>query len=67
MFSIDTNILVYAYNQYSEFNKSAVLFLEKVLNERNKSGSLSVCLTTQVLIEFVNVITRQTLESPLHG
>jgi uncharacterized protein len=65
MFSIDTNLLVYAHNQYSEFNKRAVFFFEKVLNERDKSGNLSVCLTTQVLIEFVNVITRQTLEKPL--
>lgn len=65
MFSIDTNILVYAHNQSSEFNAKAVHFLERVLNERNKSGNLSVCLTTQVLTEFMNVITRQTLQKPL--
>jgi len=65
MFSIDTNLLVYAHNKDSEFNKKAVSFLEKVLNDRDEKGNLSICLTTQVLIEFVNVITRQTLERPV--
>jgi uncharacterized protein len=65
MFSIDTNLLVYAHNRDSVFNKKAVRFLEKVLNDRDEEGNLPVCLTTQVLIEFVDVITRQTLERPV--
>ncbi len=65
MFSIDTNLLVYAHNKDSEFNRKAVRFLEKVLNDRDEKGNLPVCLTTQVLIEFINVITRQTIERPL--
>ena len=65
MFSIDTNLLVYAHNKDSEFNKEAVSFLEKVLNDRDEKGNLTVCLTTQVLIEFVNVITRQRLDRPV--
>ena len=65
MFSIDTNILIYAHNKDSEYNEKATAFLEKVLNERDEEGNLSVCLTAQVLMEFVNVITRQNLEKPL--
>jgi len=65
MFSIDTNLLVYAHNKDSEFNKKAVDFLEKVLNDRDEKGNFPVCLTTQVLIEFINVITRHTLERPV--
>ncbi|RMI09796.1 MAG: PIN domain-containing protein [Calditrichaeota bacterium] len=65
MFAIDTNILVYAHNLDSQFNEKASLFLEKVMNERDEEGNLSVCLPSQVLIEFVNVITRQNLEKPL--
>jgi len=65
MFAIDTNILVYAHNKDSEFNQDATEFLEKVMNERNDEGSLTICLPSQVLMEFVNVITRKTLQSPL--
>jgi predicted nucleic acid-binding protein len=65
MFSIDTNILVYAHNTDSEYNESATAFLEKVLNERDEEGNFTVCLTAQVLMEFMNVITRQNLEKPL--
>lgn len=65
MFSIDTNILVYAHNTDSEYNERATAFLEKVLNERDEEGSFTVCLTAQVLMEFMNVITRQNLEKPL--
>lgn len=65
MFSIDTNILVYAHNTDSEYNERATAFLEIVLNERNEEGNLTVCLTAQVLMEFINVITRQNLEKPL--
>jgi len=65
MFAIDTNILVYAHNKDSEFNKKATIFLEKVMNDRDEAGNLSVCIPTQVLMEFINVITRQNLKSPL--
>lgn len=65
MFSIDTNLLVYAHNRDSQFNEKASAFLEKVLNERNEYGNLSVCLSSQVLMEFINVITRQNIERPL--
>jgi predicted nucleic acid-binding protein len=65
MFSIDTNILVYAHNTDSEYNERATAFLERVVNERDEEGNLTVCLTAQVLMEFINVITRQSLENPL--
>lgn len=65
MFSIDTNLLVYAHNRDSQFNEKASAFLEKVLNERNEYGDLTVCLSSQVLMEFLNVITRQNIECPL--
>jgi len=65
MFAIDTNILVYAHNKDSEFNEKATIFLEKVMNERDERGNLPVCIPTQVLIEFINVITRQNLKFPL--
>ena len=44
MFAIDTNILVYAHNKDSEFNEKATLFLEKVMNDRDEEGNLSVCI-----------------------
>ena len=65
MFAIDTNILVYAHNKDSEFNEKATLFLEKVMNDRDEEGNLSVCIPTQALMEFINVITRQNLKSAL--
>lgn len=65
MFSIDTNLLIYAHNRDSQFNAKASAFLEKVLNERNEYGNLTVCLSSQVLMEFINVITRQNIERPL--
>lgn len=65
MFAIDTNILVYAHNTDSEYNARAIAFLEKILNERDEEGNLAVCLTAQVLMEFIHVITRQKVEKPL--
>ena len=65
MFAIDTNLLVYAHNKDSEFNEEASAFMEKVMNERDEEGNSSICIPTQVLMEFVNVITRQNLEKPL--
>ncbi len=65
MFAIDTNILVYAHNKDSIFNFKATAFLEKVMNDRDEEGKLSVCIPTQVLMEFINVVTRQNLKNPL--
>jgi len=65
MFSIDTNIFVYAHNKDSELNERASIFLEKMLNERDEEGRLSVCIPAQVLMEFVNVITRKNIKNPL--
>ncbi|MCP4219279.1 MAG: PIN domain-containing protein [bacterium] len=65
MFAIDTNILVYAHNLDSTLNEKAVSFLEKIMNERDDYGDLSVCIPTQVLVEFLNVITRQNVASAL--
>ncbi len=65
MFAIDTNILVYAHNEDSEFNDKATAFLEKIMNEKDEKGKLSVCIPSQVLMEFVNVITQHRLKKPL--
>jgi predicted nucleic acid-binding protein len=65
LFAIDTNLLVYAYNIDSSFHKKSKTFLELVMNDRTADGKLSVCIPTQVLIEFINVITRKNLEHPV--
>jgi hypothetical protein len=65
MFAIDSNLLVYAHNDDSEFNERAAAFLERAMNERDEGGSLSVCIPSQVLTEFVNVVTRKSLKKPL--
>jgi predicted nucleic acid-binding protein len=65
VFAIDTNLLVYAHNTDSQWNKKISAFLEKVMNERDEDGYPIVCLPTQVLAEFVNVITRSNLKKPL--
>jgi len=65
MYALDTNLLVYAHNSASPFHHQAKAFVEKVMNERDAKGKLSVCIPGQVLMEFLNVITRHQLESPL--
>lgn len=65
MFAVDTNTLVYAHNKDSEFNEKATVFLEKVMNDRDEEGNLPICIPTQALMEFINVITRRNLKSPL--
>ena len=65
LFAIDTNLLVYAHNSDSEFHQQAAQFIERMFNEYDADGQLSVCLSTQVLTEFINVMTRQTLRRPL--
>lgn len=65
MYALDTNLLVYAHNIASPFHPQAKAFMEKVMNERDAQGDLSICIPGQVLMEFLNVITRQQLGSPL--
>ena len=65
MDALDTNLLVYAHNTASSFHSQAKAFIEKVMNARDAEGQLSVCIPAQVLMEFLNVITRQQLEAPL--
>ena len=65
MFAVDTNILVYAHNADSQYNKKIASFLEKVMNERDDNGDLLVAIPAQVLVEFINVITRQSVKKPL--
>jgi len=65
IFAVDTNLLIYAHNTASPYYKRAKQFTEKVMNERNAEGLLSVCLPSQVITEFVHVITWRHLESPL--
>ena len=65
MFAIDTNLLIYAHNEDAEFHEQSAQFLERVFNESNADGQLSICLSTQVITEFMNVMTRQTLRKPL--
>jgi uncharacterized protein len=65
MYALDTNLLIYAHNTASPFHLQAKVFIEKVMNERDDEGHLSICIPGQVLMEFLNVITRHQLESPL--
>lgn len=65
MYALDTNILVYAHNASSPFHVSAKAFVESVMNNRDEFGQLSICIPAQVLLEFVNVITWQRLDTPL--
>ncbi len=65
MVALDTNLLVYAHNTASSFHAQAKAFVEKIMNEHDAEGQLRVCIPAQVLMEFLNVITWQRLESPL--
>jgi len=65
MFAIDTNILVYAHNRDSGFHRPAIGFIEKVMNNRDEKGNVDICIPVQVLMEFVNVMTRQSLPRAL--
>ncbi len=65
LFAIDTNLLVYAHHLEAKYHQSAKAWLERIMNERDEQGNLSVCLPAQVLMEFVNVITWQQLKQPL--
>jgi predicted nucleic acid-binding protein len=65
IFAIDTNLLVYAYNLNSPLHQSAKDFIERVMNERNEAGELSVCIPAQVFVEFTSVVTSKQLKKPL--
>lgn len=65
MYALDTNLLVYAHNVRSSYHSIAKRFIEQIMNTRNASGTLSVCFPSQILIEFLNVITWNKLEEPL--
>jgi predicted nucleic acid-binding protein len=65
MYALDTNLLVYAHNTASPFHPRAKAFMEKAMNERDAEGKLAICIPGQVLMEFLNVITRQQIGSPL--
>jgi len=65
MFALDTNILIYAHNEGSSFHQKAAAFVKKAITERDMAGRHVVGVASQVYAEFVNVITRQTIEKPL--
>ena len=65
MFAIDTNLLVYAHNTDSEFHEQASKFVTQVINERDSTGQHMICLSAQVVMEFLHVITWQRVEKPL--
>lgn len=64
-YAIDTNIFVYAHNIRATKHKEAKAFIERVMNERDADGKLSVCIPAQVLIEFISAVTSQRVEKPL--
>ena len=45
--------------------KESKRFIEDVMNKRDENGQLFVCIPTQVLLEFVHVVTWERLESPI--
>lgn len=65
MFAIDTNIIIYAHNVGSAFHAKASAFVKKVVAERDEQGHHTVGVPAQVYAEFINIITRQTIENPL--
>lgn len=66
MFAIDTNILVYAHNLDSPRFQKAAGFIERVIRQSGeRNGHHVVGIPLQVCVEFINVITRKTIEQPL--
>ena len=63
--AIDTNIFVYAHNIRANRHGEAKAFIERVMDERDADGKLSVCIPAQVLIEFISAVTSQWVEKPL--
>ena len=65
MYALDTNLLVYAHNTASPFHTKAKMFVEDIMNDRDEEGQLTICIPSQVLMEFLNVITWHRLDAPL--
>lgn len=65
MFALDTNLFIYAHNIGSAFHAKAAAFVKQMVAERDENGQHVVGVSAQVCAEFINVITRQTLEKPL--
>lgn len=67
MYALDANLLIYAHNTASPFHPQAKALIEKVMNERDAEGKLSICIPGQVLMEFLNVITRHNSNRRCHS
>lgn len=65
MFALDTNLLIYAHNAGSAFHEKAAAFVKKIIAERDEIGQHVVGIPSQTFAEFINVITRQTIEKPM--
>ncbi len=66
IFALDTNILVYAHNSDSPYYQKAEEFMERVVKESGDiNGHRIVGIPLQVCAEFINVITRKTIEQPI--
>jgi predicted nucleic acid-binding protein len=58
---IDTNILVYAYNEDSEFHEEALRILENALNK-----NINAAIADKNLFEFFAIITdKRRIENPI--
>jgi predicted nucleic acid-binding protein len=65
MYALDTNILVYTHNLKSAFHPKAKEFVERIVAEEDTAGKAVVGVPLQACSEFINVITRQTIDKPL--
>lgn len=65
MFALHTNLLIYAHNEGSAFHEKSAAFVKKIATERNEFGQHVVGIPHQIFAEFINVITRQTIEKPM--
>ncbi len=65
MFALDTNLLIYAHNKGSSFHEKAAIFVKKMVAERDEIGQHVVGIPSQTFAEFINVVTRQTIEQPM--
>ena len=66
MFALDTNILVYAHNLDSPLHKKAKNFIERIIADgADSEETQAVAIPLQVCAEFINVMTRLTLEHPI--
>ena len=65
MFALDANILVYTHNLKSSLYPKAKEFVERVVAETDAQGDPAIGIPLQAYSEFINVITRFSLEKPL--